>query len=148
MTAAKEVEVELPIGGMTCAACARTIEKQLGSSEGVRKASVNFATRTASVAFNPTLTRVESLIQAVEGVGFQVPTQPLELAEKAESRNLRRRFIVGLIFAIPVFSLGMLERLPLLQLLLTLPILFYCGLPFYRDAWVALRHRSANMNTL
>jgi Cu+-exporting ATPase len=141
-------EVELPIGGMTCAACARTVERQLGGSEGVRSASVNFATRTASVTYDPARTRVESLIRAVEGVGFEVPTQPLELAEKAESRDLRRRFVIGLVFAAPVVALGMLERLPPVQLALTIPVLFYSGLPFYRDAWIAMRHGSANMNTL
>ena len=123
-------EVELPIGGMTCAACARTVERQLGSTEGVRKVSVNFATRTASVTYDSGLTRVESLIRAVEGVGFEVPAEPLEVAERAESRELRRRLVVGLIFGIPTFFLGMTERLPLLQMALTLPLLAWSGLPF------------------
>jgi Cu+-exporting ATPase len=141
-------EVELPIGGMTCAACARTVEKQLGSSAGVESANVNFATRTASIRFDGSKTRVEDLITAVEDVGFEVPVEPQELAEAAESREVRRRFLVGLIFAIPVFLLGMTERLPMLQFLLTVPVLFYSGQPFFRDAFTAARHGSANMNTL
>ncbi len=140
--------IELPIGGMTCAACARTVERQLGSTEGVRQANVNFATRTASVLYDPAQTRVEGLIAAVEDVGFEVPTEPLEIAEAAETRQLRKRMIVGAAFALPVLVLGMLERLPLVQFVLTLPVLFYSGLPFYRDAWTAARHRSANMNSL
>jgi P-type Cu+ transporter len=141
-------EIELPIGGMTCAACARTVERQLGATDGVEKASVNFATRTASVAFDPGRTRIENLVAAVEDVGYTVPQQPQELAEETEAREVRRRLIVAAIFAAPVFVLGMLERLPTVQGVLTVPVLFYAGLPFFKDAWTALRHWSANMNTL
>jgi len=141
-------EVDLPIGGMTCAACARTVERQLGHTEGVEKASVNFAARTASVVYDPAKTRVESLIAAVEDVGYEVPAQPQEVAEQAEARDVRKRLMVAAAFGIPVFVLGMLERLPLVQFLFTIPVLFYSGLPFFRDTWTALRHFSANMNTL
>ena len=141
-------EIELPIGGMTCAACARTVEKQLGSTRGVTRANVNFATRTASVRYDARQIAVENLVAAVEDVGYEVPAGPQELAEQAEARSLRRRLIVGAIFAIPVFLLGMAEQLPVVQFILTIPVLAYAGLPFFRDAWSALRHRSANMNTL
>lgn len=141
-------EVELPIGGMTCAACARTVERQLGGTAGVERASVNFATRIASVRFDADRLRVENLVAAVEDVGYEVPAGPQELAEQAEARDLRRRLVVGAGFALPVFLLGMTERWPWVQLLFTLPVLGFSGLPFYRDAWTALRHRSANMNTL
>lgn len=140
-------EVELPIGGMTCAACARTVESQLAHAPGVEKASVNFATRTASVSFNPAQTDIPNLVAAVEEVGYEVPQQQ-EIAEAAEARKLRKHLIVGAIFAIPVFILGMLERLPIVQFVLTLPVLFYAGLEFFRDAWTAAKHGSANMNTL
>ena len=141
-------EVELPIGGMTCAACARTIEKQLGATAGVERASVNFATHIASVRYDAGRLGVEKLVAAVEDVGYEVPAGPQELAEQAEGRDLRRRLIVGAVFAIPVFVLGMTEHWPLVQMVLSLPVLGYSGLPFFRDAWTALRHRTANMNTL
>ena len=140
-------EVELPIGGMTCAACARTVESQLVHSPGVEKASVNFATRTASISFNPAQTDIANLVAAVEEVGYEVP-QHREIAEAAAARALRKHLIVGAVFAIPVFILGMLERAPIAQFVLTLPVLFYAGLEFFRDAWTAAKHRSANMNTL
>ncbi|HYA18764.1 MAG TPA: heavy metal translocating P-type ATPase [Bryobacteraceae bacterium] len=145
---ARAEEVELPIGGMTCAACARTVEKQLGGSKGVSHASVNFATRTASVRYDPNQTQVEELVRAVEDVGYEVPAAPQEIAEAAEARELRKRLLIGAAFAIPVFVLGMLERVPLAQFLFSLPVVFYAGRGFYRDAWIALRHASANMNTL
>ena len=141
-------EVELPIGGMTCAACARTVEMQLAHSPGVAKASVNFATRTASVSYNPAETGVEKLVAAVEDVGYEVPQQPQEIAEAAEMQELRKHLVVGAVFAIPVFILGMLERAPVVQFVLTIPVLFYAGLGFFVDTWTALKHRSANMNTL
>jgi len=141
-------EVELPIGGMTCAACARTVERQLASSPGVEKASVNFATKVASVSYNPSQTRVEDLVAAVEEVGYDVPSGPQEIAEAAETRDLRRRLIWGSVFTVPVFILGMMERAPVIQFALTVPVLFYAGRRFFEDAWKALKHRSANMNTL
>jgi Cu+-exporting ATPase len=141
-------EVELPIGGMTCAACARTVERQLAGSPGVEKASVNFATKIASVSYNPAQTRVEDLVAAVEEVGYEVPVEPQEIAEAAEARELRRRLIVAAVFAIPVFVLGMLERAAVVQLVLTVPVLFYSGRGFFIDAWTGLKHYSANMNTL
>ena len=139
------MDVELPIGGMTCAACARTVERQLSGTAGVENASVNFATRVASVRFNDAVTSVPSLVAAVEDIGFEVPR---ENEDAKEAALLRKRLIAGAIFAVPVFLLGMMERAPWVQFALTLPVLFYAGQSFYRDAWVALRHRSANMNTL
>lgn len=144
----KTEQAELPIGGMTCAACARTVELRLTHAPGVEKASVNFATRTASVSFDPEQTDLDHLVAAVEEVGYEVPQLPQEIAEAAARRDLRKRLIVGAIFAVPVFILGMLERAPLAQFVLTLPVLFYAGLGFFRDAWNAAKHRSANMNTL
>jgi Cu+-exporting ATPase len=141
-------EIELPIGGMTCAACARTVERQLAGSPGVEKASVNFATKIASVSYNPAETRVEDLVAAVEDVGYEVPQEPQEIAEAAAAREIRRRLMVGTVFATPVFILGMLERAPLIQFVLTVPVLVYAGRGFFADAWTALKHRSANMNTL
>ncbi len=144
----QQEEIELPIGGMTCAACARAVEGQLAHSEGVSKANVNFATRTASVTFDASRTRLENLIAAVEEIGYEVPRESLEIAEAAEARDLRRRLIVAFLFATPVFVLGMLDRLPMAQMVLTVPVLAISGWPFYRDAFKAARHRTANMNTL
>ncbi len=141
-------EIELPLGGMTCANCARVIEKQLAGTPGVEKASVNFATHIASVKYDSGQVPVESLVAAVEDVGYEVLSGPQELAEQADSRDLKRRLVVGATFALPVFVLGMTERWPMVQMGLTLPVLTYSGFPFFHDAWKALRHGSANMNTL
>jgi Cu+-exporting ATPase len=141
-------EIDLPISGMTCASCARIVEGQLASTPGVTKASVNIATRVASVRYDAERLGVDNLVTAVEEVGYGVPAGPQEIAEQKETADLRRRLLIGAAFAIPVFILGMLERWPALQLILALPVLGYSGAPFFRDAWTALRHRSANMNSL
>ena len=64
------------------------------------------------------------------------------------SPSTSRRLLVAIVCAAPVMFLGMTHRAPWIQLALTLPVIFYSGAPFYSGAWSALRHRSANMNTL
>ena len=66
----KGERVDLPITGMTCAACANRIEKQLNTQPGVQKASVNFATAKATVNYDPQTTGVGNLIQTVKDVGY------------------------------------------------------------------------------
>ncbi|HWF09290.1 MAG TPA: heavy metal translocating P-type ATPase [Bryobacteraceae bacterium] len=141
-------EIELPIGGMTCAACARTVERQLAGAPGVEKASVNFATRIASVSYNPARTRIEDLVTAVEEAGYDVREGPQEIAEAAETRRILKRLILGAIFTGPLVVLGMMERFAVLQFLLALPVMAYSGRGFFADAWKALKHGSANMNSL
>src|SRR4051812_23707061 len=100
----------MPISGMTCASCARIVEGQLASTAGVSRASVNIATRTASVAYDADRLTLQKLVEAVEDVGYGVPVGPQELVEQAESSDLKRRLIVGAIFTVPVFLLGMTEH--------------------------------------
>ncbi|MBB3197270.1 heavy metal translocating P-type ATPase [Roseateles terrae] len=73
------VELQLPIQGMTCASCVRRVEKRLNAVPGVVSAEVNLATERATVKADPALT-VEALKHAVEGAGFQVPEQSMQLA--------------------------------------------------------------------
>ena len=138
--------IDLPVSGMTCAACARSIERTLSSTSGVTRANVNLATNTATVEFDPARVRVADFISAIEDLGYGVPeTEP---AVDAAETQYRRRLIVAIIFTVPVMVLGMLHVAPWIQLALTLPVIFYSGAPFYAAAWSAVRHRTANMNTL
>ena len=151
--------VDLPVSGMSCAACARSVENRLASTAGVGSAHVNFATATATVEFDPARAAVRSLVDAIEGLGYGVP-QPAagedaeEQARLAEYAALQRRLWLAAAFAVPVVVLGMwpglmhLAAMGWIQLALTAPVVFYAGAPFYQGAWTALRHRSANMNTL
>jgi P-type Cu+ transporter len=159
--------VDLPVSGMSCAACARAIENQLAATGGVTGAHVNFATSTATVEFDPARAAVHDLVDAIEELGYSVPRPPAggnpdgneaedveEQAREREFTALRRRLWLAAAFAVPVVVLGMwpglmhLAATSWLQLALTAPVVCYAGAPFYTGAWTALRHRSANMNTL
>jgi Cu+-exporting ATPase len=156
--------VDLPVSGMSCAACARSIENQLAATPGVNSAHVNFATSTATVEFDPAHAAVRNLVDAIEELGYgvlQPETAGEDVEEQAREREyaaLKRRLWLSAAFAVPVVALGMAPGLmhlaPLnrmtswIQLAFTAPVVFYAGAPFYKGAWAALRHRSANMNTL
>jgi Cu+-exporting ATPase len=146
MSAPTAERVDLPVSGMTCAACARAIEHALSATTGVERASVNLATNTATVEFDAARTGVSDFVGAIEGLGYGVP-ETEEPPDAAETMY-RSRLIVAAVFAIPVVVLGMAHISPWIQLALTLPVIFYAGAPFFSAAWSALRHATANMNTL
>ena len=159
---------ELPITGMTCAACANRIERVLTRQPGIKEASVNFATARATVTYDPAQTDLPHLAEAVEGAGYGVllpsPTtahggftdteDALAAAGVTEYRALLRRFVVAAVLSVPVLILAMAHgRLDFngvnaVQFLLTTSIVLYSGGAFYKSAWAALRHRAADMNTL
>lgn len=157
MSTATAERVDLPVSGMSCAACARSIENQLAATAGVTRAHVNFATSTATVEFDPARAAVRNLVDAIEELGYGVPAGGEDVEEQARQQEyaaLQRRLWLAALFALPVVALGMwpglmhLRATAWIQLALTLPVVLYAGAPFYRGAWTALRHRSANMNTL
>src|SRR2546421_7790090 len=71
--AAETRRIELPITGMTCAACARRVERGLSKTQGVGAAHVNFATARATVEYDPRRTDIQRLVEAVEGAGYGTP---------------------------------------------------------------------------
>ena len=172
--AAPSSSTDLPVEGMTCASCVRRIERALGAAPGVKQATVNLATKRASIAYDAATTSPEALARVIVGAGYQVPQIPdsaaktarsiaaaraeaTEKAEDREHRSLRRDLQIALVFTVPLLILGMSHgSIPgldgalarWLQLGLTIPILLGPGRRFYRLAWAALRHRSADMNTL
>ena len=146
MSAAASERIDLPVSGMTCAACARAIERTLADAQGVERAHVNLATNTATVEYDPERARVRDFVAAIEDLGYGVPQDEAHRAA-GEPRSFLR-LIVAAAFSVPVVVLGMSHRLPWAQFLLTLPVVFYAGAGFYAAAFTAMRHRSANMNSL
>jgi Cu+-exporting ATPase len=153
----------LPVTGMSCAACARTIERTLTRTPGVDKAGVNFATGRATIRFDPAVIGLPGLTDAVRDAGFDVVAVEPDASEDAldraqrdvedaESRLLRRHLAIALAFGAPLVVIGMSHAsFPgsnWLQLALAVPVLFFAGARFYRGAWSAVRHRGADMNTL
>ncbi|MEV6961293.1 heavy metal translocating P-type ATPase [Streptomyces sp. NPDC051207] len=153
-------EVELRIGGMTCASCAARVEKKLNRMDGVT-ATVNYATAKAKVV-HPTGVKVADLIATVVKTGYTAeeppPPEPEQRQAPASDEDpataaLRLRLTVCAALAVPVVALSMIPALQFgnwqwLALTLTAPVVVWGGLPFHRAAWTNLRHGAATMDTL
>ncbi|MFD8229191.1 heavy metal translocating P-type ATPase [Streptomyces massasporeus] len=151
-------EVELLIGGMTCASCAARVEKKLNRMDGVT-ATVNYATEKARITC-PEGTEVADLIATVVKTGYtaEEPAPPREEAPAAadadpELTALRGRLAVSAALAVPVILLAMVPALQFdnwqwLSLTLAAPVVVWGGLPFHRAAWTNARHGAATMDTL
>ncbi|MER6028306.1 heavy metal translocating P-type ATPase [Streptomyces sp. NPDC001851] len=154
-------EVELLIGGMTCASCAARVEKKLNRMEGV-SATVNFATEKAKIAFGEGV-QVADLIATVEKTGYtaEEPAPPEPAPEAApehpgqdpELGAVRHRLLVSALLAAPVVLLAMVPALQFdnwqwLSLTLAAPVVVWGGAPFHRAAWTNARHGAATMDTL
>ncbi|MCX7522255.1 heavy metal translocating P-type ATPase [Microbacterium sp. STN6] len=150
-------QLDLAIGGMTCASCASRIEKKLNRLDGV-EASVNFATEKARVTA-PAGIDPQLLIDEVARTGYTaaLPAPAAEAAASAdrdtELGRLRLRLIAGIVLAVPVVALSMIPALQFagwawVALLLSTPVVLWCAWPFHRAAAVNLRHGAATMDTL
>ena len=156
-------DVELLIGGMTCASCAARIEKKLNRMPGV-SASVNYATEKAKVSFAPGVAP-EDLVATVEATGYTatLPAPPAAEAppggdrgqegRDAEAQAWRQRLVVCGVLALPVLLMSMVPALQFdnwqwLSLTLASPVVVWGALPFHRAAWANLRHGAATMDTL
>ncbi|KAG0234924.1 E1-E2 ATPase-domain-containing protein [Mortierella sp. GBAus27b] len=169
----------LDISGMTCASCVSAIESALGNLQGIHQVQVNLLAKSGVIVHDPTVIGVRDLISAVEDTGFDVALAAEESSRnvlqekiKREERILRRRLLLSLIFAIPMFiiSMVMMMMLPksnpvrvglmksivpglriqdVILFVLATPVQFWLAKPFYKKAYRALRYtRTANMETL
>ncbi|WP_030868572.1 heavy metal translocating P-type ATPase [Streptomyces sp. NRRL F-2747] len=167
IAAAEAAQVELTIGGMTCASCAARIEKKLNRMDGVT-ATVNYATEKARVSYGNGV-QVADLIATVVKTGYTAeeppPPEPEPEPETGrpepgtgsprdpEPAALRQRLLVSATLALPVVLLSMIPALQFdnwqwLSLTLAAPVVVWGGLPFHRAAWTNARHGAATMDTL
>jgi Cu+-exporting ATPase len=161
--------LELPITGMTCANCAANIERTLSKKlEGVVQASVNFATERAAIDYLPDALSLDAIVSAIEkaGYGAIVPQDTPadedaeQQARQAEITDQTRKFIIGVVFALPLFVLSMSRDFGLigawshavwvnwLFAVLATPVQFYTGWDYYVGGFKSLRNKSANMDVL
>ncbi|QQM45684.1 heavy metal translocating P-type ATPase [Streptomyces liliifuscus] len=154
-------EVELAIGGMTCASCAARIEKKLNRMDGVT-ATVNYATEKAKVAYDGDVS-VQDLIATVEKTGYTAH-EPAPVHDESEGddatagaddqlRPLRERLVTAVVLAVPVVAMAMIPALQFeywqwLSLTLAAPVVTYAAWPFHKAAFTNARHGAATMDTL
>ncbi|MFI2760566.1 heavy metal translocating P-type ATPase [Streptomyces echinatus] len=160
-TVSGATEVDLAIGGMTCASCAARVEKKLNRMDGV-EATVNYATEKAKVTFREDIA-VADLIATVEATGYtarepepvrtEAETGTGPAGEADELRPLRQRLTTAVVLAVPVIAMAMVPALQFeywqwLSLTLAAPVVTYAAWPFHRAAWTNARHGAATMDTL
>ncbi|WP_145000519.1 heavy metal translocating P-type ATPase [Kocuria rhizophila] len=156
-------DIELEIGGMTCASCANRIEKKLNKLDGVA-ATVNYATEKAKVTvpagYDPAL-----LVAEVEKTGYTAAlpkpkdttanTSETEAGEEEDTEltSLRHRLVGAIVLTVPVIAMAMIPALQFVywqwaSLALAAPVIIWAAWPFHKAAWTNLKHGTATMDTL
>jgi len=151
----KSEKAHIHITGMTCASCVARVEQVLLSVPGVISASVNLASEKATVEYVEG-TEMANLRRAVKEAGYELGSEAETLedvttASQRELRNIRNRFILSAILSLSIMALmwaPVFVGKPYLLWALATPVQFWAGLRFYRGTWGALKHRTADMNTL
>ena len=162
-------KVEFPVTGMTCANCAANIERALNKKvPGIVNASVNFASERVSVEYIPGIATLPEMVSAIEAAGYgaispeeiSAGEDAEQMARQAEIRDQTRKFIVGVIFAFPLFLLSMARDFSFigpwsqaawvnwLFWVLATPVQFYTGWDYYVNGLKSLKNKSANMDVL
>ena len=148
------------VTGMSCAACAGSVETILGDLPGVLSAEVNFANSTVSVRYIPGVVDAAALDGALRAVGYglvieaedEAVEDSLERMQRERYEQLRRKTFWAVVFALPVFVIGMFfMKMPYANYImwaLSTPVLFWVGRDFFTNAYKQARHGSANMDTL
>lgn len=147
-----------PVAGMTCAACAVSVESILKALPGVTNVSVNFASQMASTTYNDRLTDPGQMQKALRSMGYdmiinaQDPRQAQEELRRKHHRQLKQQTIWASVLSLPVVIIGMffmdMPYASWLSMGLTTPVLFWYGRHFYINAAKQTMHKKANMDTL
>jgi len=156
-------KADLNIVGMHCASCATLINRSLSKSDGVTEANVNYATAKARVVFDDKKLTEADLIKIIQNRGYDARVanvktdfQDQERSQLEEISLIRTNLLLSIIFAVPAFIIGMI-LMPLkvfipydafILFALATPVQFIVASDIYRSAWVALKNKSANMDTL
>ncbi len=158
-----QAKVEFKISGMTCAACSGKIEKRLGRMEGVSMAAVNLATEKAAVEFDASVAKVLDIINVIENLGYKAEkvedvSEDIDKAQREkEIKKLRTELIASAVLSSPLILAMILSLLKIdvaflhneyFQLIIATPVQFIIGFRFYKNAYHALKAKSANMDVL
>ncbi|MBF8282596.1 MAG: heavy metal translocating P-type ATPase, partial [Anaerolineales bacterium] len=162
-------QTRIGIENLRCASCVGFIEEELRATPGVLSATVNVGTQEATVEYLPEKATLAQLRAAIETWGYKarpaVSDEPVDKQQAEHNREYRRlmnKFWFAAVISVPVLVTAYPKFIPIVRdmsmdtlrltwigaALLTLPVLFWSGSDFFTGAWAALKHRSANMNTL
>ncbi|RSZ61445.1 cadmium-translocating P-type ATPase [Corynebacterium hylobatis] len=163
------LKVDLGVTGMTCTACSGRVERKLNKVDGV-EATVNFATESASISYDPARVGTTDLIEVVRDAGYDAfalaaeketsgtegastSEDPHEAARRREAADLKHRLTVSALLTVPIVLLSMIPALQFTNwqwavLTMTTPVFFWGGAPFHKATWLNLRQGSFTMDTL
>ncbi|SHH44497.1 heavy metal translocating P-type ATPase [Thermosipho atlanticus] len=149
----EEKKKTFTVTGMTCATCAKTIEKALLKSKNIKFAAVNLATNTGFVIGEDI--DLEKIKEIVESVGYGISNEPPEQIEEKRFKRIKKNFIISLIFTIPITILMIINmfftKIPyftFIEVVVGGIVTFYAGRDTIKGAWIALTHKHTNMDTL
>jgi Cu+-exporting ATPase len=167
-------QITIPIQGMSCAACAKRIEKVVGKMEGVAEAAVNFATEKATIKYDPSKIKIAEIKQAISQAGYKaLEIETKKAAHEGQNKKeqeihlLWTKFFCSALFSVPLLYLSMGSMIPwlhwpiphglnpmhyplryaLIQIALVIPVLI-AGSRFYTIGFKAIWQRSPNMDSL
>ncbi len=162
-----ETTIDLPVLGMTCAACVRRVERAVAAVPGVARAEVNLPLSRARLVIDPEVATASRAAAAIRDAGYEVPEDVLdagstgqsrlaaiERAEHAEVRTLRRDATLAIALTIPLLAIAMTHGVfegtaaVIAQLVLGSVVVLVPGRHYFRRGALAVRHRSPDMNTL
>ena len=160
--AENESEAVLMLSGITCAACTWLIEQKLLRLKGVTKVELNYSTQRARVAWDKTQISLSEILLTVQKLGYEAcpydATRADDYMQKERKQSILRLWVAGLsmmqvmMYAVPTYLFGDIEPqflwiLHWASMTLTLPVIFYSAVPFYRGALRDLKNRKVGMDT-
>jgi P-type Cu+ transporter len=146
--------LDLPVEGMTCAACSARISRGLNKLDGVETANVSLASARATVIFDDEQLGADDFEAVITKLGYAVPeVADHEAAEAEWIRTITRRLVLAGTLSIPIVLLSMVSALQFdgwawVVFAMTTPVVFVSGIGFHRAALLNARHGTATMDTL
>ncbi|WP_304467573.1 cation-translocating P-type ATPase, partial [uncultured Muribaculum sp.] len=157
MAKLKEEKSIYPVSGMHCAACAGKVESVLNSLDGVKEAVANFASREASVEYDPDVITPEQMRDAVQRYGYtlhiEMSEEELDRMREAEMRKVKRNVTFSAVLTAVILIVSFAfhhggTAVNVLLWCLATPVVIIGGRQFYVNAWQRLRQGSSDMDTL
>jgi Cu+-exporting ATPase len=159
---APDASVDIPVTGMTCAACQARVQRSLQKREGVVDAGVNLMMANATVTYRPDVVSPTQLVDTIRETGYGAELAPVEQhalerqaahdhSQMGEFEEIRTKAIVSGVIGAAMMLMdvtGMGGHMSLAMLVATVFVMAWAGRHFYHHAWTAFRHHSADMNTL